>query len=335
MSKYQSFTQIPDYAQEFLYYCRNIKNMSEKTVHEYFLDLRIFFRFLKIYKNNFPDQDFDSIDASDFSLAELKTVTLSDLYTYLNFVNEEREDKIAARNRKISSLRTFFKFMCKQGYLDENPTTFLDSPKKPKELPIYLSLNECMSLLESIDGVNKVRNFAISTLFLNCGLRLSELVGINLKDITGNTLRVRGKGNKTRDIYLNQACTDAVSEYIKIRPKEGLPPSDRDALFISRNKKRISNRMVQTLVKNYIEKANLNNEKYTTHKLRHTAATLMHQNGVDIRVLQEVLGHANLGTTQIYTHLENKQIQDAMKSNPLASVQIKKEKLLKDTEKQE
>lgn len=323
MSKF-SFSQIPDYAQEFLYYCRNIKNMSEKTVSEYFLDLRIFFRFLKVYKENFPDDNFDSIDASNISLDVLKTVTLSDLYTYLNFVNEERHDKIAARNRKISSLRSFFKFMCKQGYLDENPTTYLDSPKKPKELPVYLSLDECMVLLENIDGVNKVRNFAIIILFLNCGLRLSELVGINLKDITGNTLRVRGKGNKTRDIYLNQACTDAIGEYLKIRPKDGLPASDRDALFISRNNKRISTRMVQTLVKNYIEKANLNNSKYSTHKLRHTAATLMHQNGVDIRVLQEVLGHANLGTTQIYTHLENKQIQDAMESNPLSAVKIQK-----------
>lgn len=322
MQKY-SYSQIPDYAQDFLHYCHYIRNISEKTVDEYFLDLRIFFRFIKIYKMNFPEADFHSIDASDVSLDTLKTVQLSDLYVYLNFIHEERNDQIAARNRKISSLRTFFKYMCKQGYLDENPTTFLESPKRPKELPVYLSLAECMSLLESIDGANKIRNFAIITLFLNCGLRLSELVGINLRDITGNILRVRGKGSKTRDIYLNQACIDAIAEYLKIRPKDGLSPSDRDALFISRNKKRISNRMIQTLVKDYMEKANLNNEKYSTHKLRHTAATLMHQNGVDIRVLQEVLGHANLGTTQIYTHLENKQIQDAMESNPLASVKIR------------
>ena len=321
MAKSFIYEYIPDYAKNFLYYCRNIKNMSEKTVNEYYLDLRIFFRYLKIYKTDFNSSiPFNEIDASDVKIDVLEKINLTDLYEYLNYINIERNENVAARNRKISSLKSFFKYLCKQGLLDNNPTTYLDAPKKPKELPIYLSIEECMALLENIDGTNKIRNYAIITLFLNCGLRLSELVNINIKNITGTTLRVVGKGNKTRDVHLNSACINAINEYLKIRPNEGISYEDRDALFISRHNKRISRRMVQTLVSNYIEKANLSNEKYSTHKLRHTAATLMHQNGVDIRVLQEILGHENLGTTQIYTHLESKQIQDAMEKNPLNSI---------------
>lgn len=317
MSKFARYEYIPDYAAEFLYYCKTIKNMSAKTVEEYYLDLRVFFRFLKSSDEN--GKPFDEIDASDVTLEELKKVKLSDLYVFLNFVNEERGNSVRARNRKISSLRSFFKFLCKQGIIDENPTTYLESPKTPKSLPIYLSVDECLRLLESIDGKNKERNYAIITLFLNCGLRLSELVSIDVKDVTGNVLRVTGKGNKQRDVYLNEACISALNAYLAVRPRYNPPPS-LSALFVTNRKTRISNRMVQTLVSKYLEKANLNNNKYSTHKLRHTAATLMHQNGVDIRVLQEVLGHANLGTTQIYTHLENKEMKDAVERNPLAHI---------------
>ncbi len=320
MGKYAKYEYIPDFAAEFLYYCKTIKNMSDKTVDEYYLDLRVFFRFIK--SRDGSDCPFDEIDASDVSLAEIKKISLSDLYVFLNFVNEERGNAVRARNRKISSLRSFFKFLCKQGVLDENPTTYLESPKTPKSLPIYLSLDECMRLLDSIDGKNKERNYAIITLFLNCGLRLSELVGINTNDITGNVLRVTGKGNKQRDVYLNEACVSALENYMAVRERYN-PPPELHALFVTNRKKRISNRMVQTLVSSYLEKANLNNHKYSTHKLRHTAATLMHQNGVDVRVLQEVLGHANLGTTQIYTHLENSELKDAMEHNPLAHIDKK------------
>ena len=194
MGKYAKYEYIPDFAAEFLYYCKTIKNMSDKTVDEYYLDLRVFFRFIK--SRDGSDCPFNEIDASDVSIEEVKKITLSDLYVFLNFVNEERGNAVRARNRKISSLRSFFKFLCKQGILDENPTTYLESPKTPKSLPVYLSIDECVQLLDSIDGKNKERNYAIITLFLNCGLRLSELVGINMNDITGNVLRVTGKGNK-------------------------------------------------------------------------------------------------------------------------------------------
>ena len=320
MGKYAKYEYIPDFAAEFLYYCKTIKNMSDKTVDEYYLDLRVFFRFIK--SRDGSDCPFNEIDASGVTIEEVKKITLSDLYVFLNFVNEERGNAVRARNRKISSLRSFFKFLCKQGILDENPTTYLESPKTPKSLPVYLSVDECVQLLDSIDGKNKERNYAIITLFLNCGLRLSELVGINMNDITGNVLRVTGKGNKQRDVYLNEACVSAIQNYLAVRETYN-PPPELHALFITNRKKRISNRMVQTLVSTYLEKANLNNHKYSTHKLRHTAATLMHQNGVDVRVLQEVLGHANLGTTQIYTHLESSELKDAMEHNPLAHIEKK------------
>lgn len=331
MGKYAKYEYIPDYAAEFIYYCRSIKNMSEKTAEEYYLDLRIFFRFLKTRDSS--DVPFDEVDASDYPISELKKITLSDLYVFLNFVNEERGNHVRARNRKISSLRSFFKFLCKQGLINDNPTTYLESPKNPKSLPIYLSVDECRALLNSIDGKNKERNYAIITLFLNCGLRLSELVGINIRDITGNVLRVTGKGNKQRDVYLNEACTAALAEYLEIRQTKYNPPPSLTALFVTSRKTRISNRMVQTLVSTYLEKANLNSQKYSTHKLRHTAATLMHQNGVDVRVLQEVLGHANLGTTQIYTHLESSELKDAMEHNPLSKITPEKNGSTAETSK--
>lgn len=313
----KSFDFIPEYAQNYLYYCKNIRNMSEKTVNEYYLDLRIFFRFIKSYKILDKELPFNEIDASDVGPEILAKLTLSDIYIYINYTHDERMDDVATRSRKISSLKSFFKYLCKQGFLSENPTLYLDAPKMKNSLPVYLTVEESFALLDSIDGNNKVRNFAIITLFLNCGLRLSELVGINLNNINQNTLRVIGKGNKERNLYLNDACKNAIDDYLKLRPHDGIPNIDKNALFISRNKKRISNRMVQNIVETYLNKAGLDTDKYSTHKLRHTAATLMHQNGVDIRILQEILGHASLGTTQIYTHLENKQIKNALESNPL------------------
>lgn len=320
------YQDVPSFCREFLFYLKNVRNLSVKTVSEYYLDLRTYFRFISVYLGLIPDtSDFHSIDASVVSLADLKKITLSDLYAYLNFLNEQLDNSSTTRMRKTSSLKTFYKFLNKQNIMDDNPTQFLDTPHEKKRLPKYLTVDQSMELLESIDGKYKVRNFAIITLFLNCGLRLAELVGINLDSINGNALRVIGKGNKERILYLNQACVDAITDYLKERPADIKGP-DRNALFISRNGKRISRRMVQTMVEQYLDKAGLDTDVYSTHKLRHTAATLMHQNGVDVRVLQELLGHANLSTTQIYTHIEDKEIKSAIESNPLGNVHISDKK---------
>lgn len=317
----KKFDFIPEYSRNYLFYLLNVRNLSEKTVYEYYLDLRTFFRFILVHKNVTNEDDFDLIDASSCQVALIENLSLNDLYSYLNYVREDRDNGVRSRMRKVSSLKSFFNYLCKNSIIDTNPTLYLEAPKNPKRLPVNLSLEESIKLLESVDGQYKERNYAIITLFLNCGLRLSELVGINLSSINGNVLRIVGKGNKERVVYLNKSCVDAIDEYLKVRPD--IESKDRNALFISREGRRISRRMVQTMVEHFIVKSGLDPNVYSTHKLRHTAATLMYQNGVDVRVLQEILGHENLGTTQIYTHISDKQVENALNSNPLNDINKK------------
>ncbi len=313
--------------QQFLGYLGTIKGKSSRTVDEYYLDLRTFFRFFKMDQNLVQPSDviFSDISIDDITLEQISSVTLSDVYRYMNFLQMERKNGAAARARKVSSLRTFFKYLTvTTGLLKENPILQLETPKIKKSLPKYLTLDQSKQLLEEPSGNFRERDFCIITLFLNCGIRLSDLVGINISDIhrTGDdrSMRVVGKGNKERVVYLNDACLQAVEAYLQVRPRN--LKRDRDALFISKQNKRISNKTVQFLVKKYLREAGL--EQYSTHKLRHTAATLMYQYGhVDVRVLKEILGHENLATTEIYTHLSNKQMQEAIESNPLAEISPK------------
>lgn len=305
---------------QFMGYLSTVKAKSDKTVREYYLDLRTFFRYMKLRRGMVPaDIDFEEISISDLDLDMIRTITLSDVYEYLNYLTNARKNGPAARARKVSSLRTFFKYLTVRTHLlEKNPIEELESPKIKKSLPKYLTLEQSKQLLQEPEGKYKERDFCMLTLFLNCGIRLSELCGIDLGDIrSDHTLKVTGKGNKERIVYLNQACLDAIEAYLRVRPRSDL--KDRNALFISYQKKRISSQMVQHIVKRYLTEIGL--ESYSTHKLRHTAATLMYQYGhVDVRVLQEILGHENLGTTEIYTHLSNKQMRDAAELNPLANV---------------
>jgi len=307
---------------EYLVYLQTIKGKSPKTIEEYFLDLRTFFRFLKIHRGIVSaDTPFDEISISDIDLELIRTVTLADAYEFMGYLIDDRQNNSSTRLRKTSALRGFFNYICvKKHYIDEDPLKELETPKQKKSLPKYLTLEQSIQLLEAVDGPHKERDYCIITLFLNCGLRLSELVGLNVSDIRSDrTARVVGKGNKERIIYLNDACINAIEAYLKVRPADGL--KDRNALFISNQKKRLSSVSVQKLVYKYLEKIGLDSQGYSCHKLRHTAATLMYQHGnVDIRVLKEILGHENLGTTEIYTHLNSEQMEDAAKSNPLAKI---------------
>ena len=284
--------------------------------------MRTFFRYLKIHRGLVPsDVEFDKIKIDDVDLDILKTVTLNDAYEYMNYLVRDRNNKVAARARKCSSLKGYFKFLSSnRKYLDKNPLEDLEMPKKPKKLPKYLTLEQSMELLNSVEGDYKERDYAILTLFLNCGLRVSEMAGLNYTDIrTDNTIRVVGKGNKERVIYLNKACLNALNDYMKVRPVDGV--KDKKALFISRNHNRMSVKTIQAMVYKYLAKIGLDAQGYSCHKLRHTAATLMYQYGdVDVRVLKEVLGHENLGTTEIYTHLSSTQLKSAADNNPLANV---------------
>ena len=248
-----------------------------------------------------------------------------DIHKYISHMATDLRSKPATRARKVSTIRVFFKYLASKAKLIEtNPAQNLETPKLDKRLPKYLSLEESRKLIEVIKTAsdeNKERDLAIITLFLNCGMRLSELVGINIKDInfSENKLNVIGKGNKERTIYLNKSCMDAINDYLKVRPHEGVKYESKDALFLSKRKERISNRMVQEIVKRELAKAGLDLNKYSTHKLRHTAATLMYQYGhVDIRALQVLLGHESISTTEIYTHVNDEQVKDAVNKNPLA-----------------
>ena len=318
----------PDYLNSFLDYTITILNKSPNTVKEYNYDLAMFLKFIKIRFNMTDEEDFSKIVFNDVTLDTIKKNKLDDIHAFLGYLTNTFHSKAATRARKVSSIRVFFNYLCAKANLIEiNPAQNLETPKLDKRLPKFLSLEESQRLLSTADNPdnrNSVRDYAILTLFLNCGLRLSELVGINIGDIDFSEYRmtVIGKGNKERTIYLNKACVKAVKEYLEIRPKEGIitdKQNSKDALFLSERKERISRRTVQHIVDKELSASGLGSKKLSTHKLRHTAATLMYQYGkVDIRALQEVLGHESISTTEIYTHVANEQTRDAIESNPLA-----------------
>lgn len=325
--KHEILSSAPPVIRDFLTYNESIKGKSSATIDEYYLDLLTFFRYIKMQRGLAKDaQRFEDIQIDDVDIDLIKTVTLSDIYAFLVFCKNERDNNAATRARKGSTLRTFFKYLTSHMHLlENNPAEMLESPKTKKSLPKHLTLEESKKLLSVVDGPFKERDFCILTMFLNCGMRLSELCGLNLTDIADDgSLRILGKGNKERVVYLNDACIASIAAYLPNRPVDGVPVTDKNAMFLSRNKKRISNKTVQHIVYTYLDKAGLGGRGLSTHKLRHTAATLMYQHGnVDIRVLKDILGHVNLGTTQIYTHVSDEQIRSALNANPLSEVMPK------------
>lgn len=326
--KLEILNSCPAFLRDFLTYNETIKGKSSRSVEGYYIDLRTFFRYMLLVRGIAPkDTEFNKIDISAADIELVRSVTISDLYAFMVYCKDELNNNTATRARKTSTLRIFFKYMSVQTHqIPTNPAELLESPKVKQSLPKHLTLENSLELLNSVDGANERRDYCILTLFLNCGLRLSELCGLNLSDISSDgIMTVTGKGNKERAVYLNDSCLSAVKAYLAVRPNEGIVATDRNALFISRNHRRISPKTVQHIVKTHLAKAGLSGMGFSTHKLRHTAATLMYQHGnVDIRVLKDILGHANLGTTQIYTHVSDAQIKRAVDANPLSNVKDKK-----------
>ena len=316
---------------DFLLYLQTVKGRSPKTVDEYFSDLKTFFRFIKLHKGLVPgDTEFKNISVADVDIDLISSVTLTDAYEFMNYIARTRGNSKVTRARKTTSVKSFYSYLTdKKALLKSNPLKNLERPnaRDKHPMPKYLTLEQSIELLNSVDGKFKERDYCILTFFLNCGMRLAELVGMNYTDILPDrTARITGKGNKTRIIYLNDACMSAYKAYMEVRPVDGVKANDKYALFLSSQNRRISREMVQKLVYKYLERIGLDGSGYSVHKLRHTAATLMYQHGdVDIRVLKDVLGHASLNTTEIYTHLDSSQIERAAKSNPLSKVKPKKE----------
>lgn len=324
MAYYIDRSLLPDLVNEYISELSIVKGRSNQTVNEYISDLRLFFRFLAAKRMGLqsPDELEKNFNLSYIDVDFISDVTLKDVNEFLIYCAGARSNNTTTRSRKASSVRGFFKYISdKMHYIDVNPVSQLEVAKRKKELPRYLTLEESIQLLNSVEGPNKARDYCILTLFLNCGLRLAELVGLDVRDVnlTEKTMIVTGKGNKQRKIYLNKACVDALSAYLQVRPQNNLKGDDRNALFISRLKKRIGRQAVQLMVYHYLEVIGLNGQHYSCHKLRHTAATLMYQHGnVDVLVLKEMLGHEAIATTEIYTHLESKQLREAAKRNPLS-----------------
>jgi integrase/recombinase XerD len=324
---YINIEDNPGFLNSFLDYTATILNKSQNTVKEYNYDLNTFLKYILYHFKMTNEKDLKQISIRNMSLETVSKITLDDIHSFLFYLTNTYNSKAATRARKVSSIRVFFNYLCnKAGLIEKNPAQNLETPKLDKRIPKYLTLDDSKKLLEAVndmDDRNKERDYAIITLFLNCGMRLSELVGINIKDINFNDqkLNVIGKGNKERTIYLNSACMNAVNKYLAVRPHDNIKYDSKDALFLSERRERISNRTVQYIVKQELKRAGLDTNKYSVHKLRHTAATLMYKYGnVDIRALQELLGHESISTTEIYTHVDNSQIRNAVESNPLANI---------------
>lgn len=326
--------QFPPLIRNFANYKDVVQGCSKKTVSEYLFDLRTFCRYLCAARNGLPTsgEEFENIDISSLDTDFFGSVTTSEVYDFLTFVKGERDNNNRALARKLSAVKQFYKYCTvKQTLFENNPAITIETPKSKKSLPKHLSVEEAVDLLDAVnddeESTHKERDYCILTLFLNCGIRLSELCGISLPDLDRElrSMRVVGKGNKERIVYLNDACREAIAAYLPIRMQTPAKTKGESALFLSRLGKRISVKTVQWMVKKYLGDAGLEYKNYSTHKLRHTAATLMYQSGeVDIRVLKDILGHEQLNTTQIYTHVANEHMEEAMEKNPLAKVKPKK-----------
>ncbi len=327
--RYKEFDLLPPSVQEYLRtYLDNIKGKSQLTIIEYASDLRVFFRFLVALKTDISPNELDpKYDMSYIDIPWIKQITTYDIFKFLDYCNKNLDNSNTTRSRKISTLKGYFKYIsAKMKYIDVDPMEPVEAPKTTKPLPKYLTLEQSVELLKSVDGNDKERDYCILTIFLNCGLRVAEMSSLNISDINFDekTMVVTGKGNKQRKIYLNEMCMDAIHEYLQVRPKDGV--KDRDALFISRLKKRMGRQAIQNMVYRYLDKIGLDSG-YSVHKLRHTAATLMYQHsGTDVLVIKDILGHENLATTEIYTHLLNENLREATDRNPLNTGKTKSKK---------
>ena len=315
-------SNTPIRVNEFLNYLKNIKGRSPNTVKGYKSNLNLLFKYLVSLKENTPGTDIENVCIRNVDDTFIKNITLMDLYNFLSYVDEVRKNGSYSRARLVAAIKSFFLFLnSKLKIIDENIALELEFPKIEKRLPVYLTLDQAKAVLNSMDKTKRYyyRDYCIFTLFLNCGMRLSELCGIKISDIRGDLLTIIGKGNKQRTVYLNSECLKAIQDYLNVRGRGNTPEEDK-YLFMSRIDKRISNTGAEKLVKKHIANAGFTDKKYTPHKLRHSAATILYKYGnADIRSLQAILGHESISTTEIYTHVDDETLRNVIKSNPLSN----------------
>lgn len=318
-----SITDAPDILLDFLDYHSTVRGHSDRTVSGYYLDLKILFRYIKKRKKLVdPSTPFNEIDITDVDLDFINSIRIEDLYRYQSFSPQSPNSlnalSPASRCRRTSSVKSFYNYLCtKRHLLENNIAQELDMPKRKASLPRYLEESECERLLAVCDGPYALRDYCILMLFMSCGLRISELVSLNVTDVYEDHVRVLGKGNKERVVFFAEGCREAIDDYLSVRNVDKVKESDKNALFISQKNCRFGARGIEQMLDKKLLMAGLDSSRYSPHKLRHTAATLMLKNGVDTRALQEVLGHSNLNTTQIYTHLDNTALHEAARANPI------------------
>ena len=319
----QSYSDCPDIIREYLFYAETIKNQSPRTIQGYYIDLRTFFRYIKLKRNLVESNiQFNDIRIDDITIEIVASVSMMDIYEYLHYVMHTLKNSAPTRARKLSCLKSYYNYLTiKTNKIKDNPVSNIELPSTKRSLPKYLTLDESLELLKSVEGSFVTRDYCIITLFLNCGMRLAELVGINLTDIREDTVRLVGKGNKERIVFLNQACLDAINAYVDERNGREYKYKGENALFLSRDGNRLKSRRIQQIIESTLQQAGLSGRGYSPHKLRHTAATLMYQHGgADMLALKEILGHEHVTTTEIYTHIADSQIKKTMNSSPLSTV---------------
>ncbi len=318
--------ELPIVLEDYLNYLKTVKGLSQNTVKEYYYDLRFFMKYMKKRKDKDSRAlDLEEIDISDMTEKDLEAVTLADMHAYLAYSDSQKGDSARTRSRKTSSLRSFYKYLTAiVEYFEKNPAEKLSTPKVKKRHPVYLTVDEATQLIHTAaqqeNKFFRYRDVAILVTFLTTGIRLSELCGMNVGSIRDHQFNVIGKGDKERTVYMTESCNEALRLYLSIRPIV----DGENALFLSSRKKRMSTRAVQHRIDNFLREAGFDTSVYSTHKLRHTAATLMYKEGVDIRTLQRILGHSSLATTQIYTHVEDDMARKAVEKNPLAGMDVTK-----------
>ena len=309
---------------DFLNYLTVIQGKSIRTRTEYGYDLSLFLRYLKIIKYSLNIECIDDLKINDLDIDFIKDISLEDIYDFLQYCQLERNNSSYSRARKVASIKAFYNYLTvKKKSLKENPTSELETPKIGKRNPIYLSIDEVKKLYKGLNELHYYRNFAILTIFLNCGIRISELSSININSMSNGKISIIGKGNKERVIYINSSSTISIENYIKLERHKVKNADKQDALFLSQKGNRLSTRSIQRVIENANIKSGLNKDKLSPHKLRHTMATQLYRKGTDLISLQQLLGHSSVSTTQIYTHVDSETLKDIVESNPLNELNLK------------